>query len=59
MWVHEEMRGLGIGLRILQELEAKAREFGLSPLRLETNQILKEAQGLVSTVRPPRSRAVQ
>jgi GNAT superfamily N-acetyltransferase len=46
MWVHEEMRGLGIGLRILQELEAKAREFGLSTLRLETNQILKEAQAL-------------
>jgi len=46
MWVHEEMRGLGIGLRILQELEAKAREFGLSTLRLETNRILKEAQAL-------------
>lgn len=46
MWVHEEMRGLGIGLRILQELEAKAREFGLSTLRLETNQILKEAQAM-------------
>ena len=46
MWVHEEMRGLGIGLRILQELEAQAREFGLSTLRLETNQALKEAQAL-------------
>jgi GNAT superfamily N-acetyltransferase len=46
MWVHEEMRGLGIGLRILQELEAQAREFSLSTLRLETNQALKEAQAL-------------
>lgn len=39
-------QGLGFGQRILQELEAKAREFGLSTLRLETNQILKEAQAL-------------
>ena len=39
-------RGLGVGLRILQELKAKAREFGLSTLRLETNQILKETQAV-------------
>jgi DNA-binding MarR family transcriptional regulator/N-acetylglutamate synthase-like GNAT family acetyltransferase len=46
MWVHEGVRGLGIGLRILHELEAQARELGLSTLRLETNQALKEAQAL-------------
>jgi DNA-binding MarR family transcriptional regulator/GNAT superfamily N-acetyltransferase len=46
MWVHEEMRGLGIGLRILQELEAQACQFGLSTLRLETNAALKEAHAL-------------
>jgi GNAT superfamily N-acetyltransferase len=46
MWVHEKLRGLGVGLRILQELEAKARAFGLLTLRLETKQIPKEAGAL-------------
>jgi N-acetylglutamate synthase-like GNAT family acetyltransferase len=45
MCVHEKL-GVGAGLRILQELEARARAFGLSTLRLETNQILKEAEAL-------------
>jgi GNAT superfamily N-acetyltransferase len=46
MWVCADVRGLGVGRRILEALEALAREFGLRTLRLETNQSLKEAQAL-------------
>jgi DNA-binding MarR family transcriptional regulator/GNAT superfamily N-acetyltransferase len=46
MWVADGARGLGIGRRILDALEAQARELGLSTLRLETNQTLHEAIGL-------------
>jgi DNA-binding MarR family transcriptional regulator/GNAT superfamily N-acetyltransferase len=46
MWVSAEARGLGIGRRLLETLEAQAREFGLRTLRLETNRTLKEAQAL-------------
>jgi DNA-binding MarR family transcriptional regulator/GNAT superfamily N-acetyltransferase len=46
MWVCTDARGLGVGRRILETLEALAREFGLSTLRLETNRTLKEAQTL-------------
>ena len=46
MWVSPAARGLGVGRRILDKLEALAREFGVSVLRLETNRTLKEAQAL-------------
>ena len=46
MWVSTELRGLGIGRRILDDLEAHARRFGLRTLRLETNRTLAEAQAL-------------
>jgi ribosomal protein S18 acetylase RimI-like enzyme len=46
MWVSPAARGLGVGRRILEKLEALAREFGLNVLRLETNRTLKEAQAL-------------
>jgi DNA-binding MarR family transcriptional regulator/GNAT superfamily N-acetyltransferase len=46
MWVAADARGLGVGRRILETLEAHAREFGVSTLRLETNRTLKEAQAL-------------
>jgi DNA-binding MarR family transcriptional regulator/GNAT superfamily N-acetyltransferase len=46
MWVHADARGLGIGRRILEALEAHAREFGLRTLRLESNEALKEAHAL-------------
>jgi len=46
MWVCADVRGLGVGRRILEALEALARELGLRTLRLETNQSLKEAQAL-------------
>jgi GNAT superfamily N-acetyltransferase len=46
MWVSPDARGLGIGRRLLEALEAQARDFGLDTLRLETNQSLREAQAL-------------
>jgi len=46
MWVRADARELGVGRRILESLEAFAREFGIRTLRLETNRTLKEAQAL-------------
>src|SRR5439155_7672035 len=43
MWVADTVRGLGIGRRVLEALEAEARDLGLTTLRLETNQTLHEA----------------
>jgi DNA-binding MarR family transcriptional regulator len=46
MWVAAHARGLGVGRRLLTELEARARERGLDAVRLETNRSLTEAQAL-------------
>lgn len=46
MWTAPSARGLGIARKILQTLEAKAHEVGLTTLRLETNRVLTEAQAL-------------
>jgi DNA-binding MarR family transcriptional regulator/GNAT superfamily N-acetyltransferase len=46
MWVAASARGLGIGKRILERLEALARERNIPLLRLETNKALTEAQAL-------------
>jgi DNA-binding MarR family transcriptional regulator len=43
MWVADAVRGLGIGRRLLVELEARAREHGARTVRLETNRNLSEA----------------
>ena len=43
MWVDPTSRGLGIGRRLLESLEALARENGVRVLHLETNRALKEA----------------
>ena len=46
MWVARSARGLGLGRRLLAELEARAREHGVRVLHLETNRALPEAIGL-------------
>jgi DNA-binding MarR family transcriptional regulator/GNAT superfamily N-acetyltransferase len=46
MWVAEPARGLGIGRRLLAELEARATEHGTQVLRLETSRLLNEAIAL-------------
>lgn len=46
MWVADSVRGLGIGRRLLGELESYAAATGVRVLRLETNKALTEAIGL-------------
>jgi DNA-binding MarR family transcriptional regulator/GNAT superfamily N-acetyltransferase len=46
MWVAPSARGLGVGRRILSELEEHARRRGVKHVRLETNKTLKEAGAL-------------
>jgi GNAT superfamily N-acetyltransferase len=46
MWVAPATRGLGLGRRLLRELEALARARGVRVLRLETNRSLTEAIAL-------------
>lgn len=46
MWVSPTVRGLGLGRRLLGELEAHAAAHGVHTLRLETNRALTEAIGL-------------
>jgi DNA-binding MarR family transcriptional regulator/GNAT superfamily N-acetyltransferase len=43
MWVDDNQRGLGIGRRLLAELEHHARAQGAKTARLETNKALQEA----------------
>ena len=49
MWVAPEVRGLGLGRRLLAELEARAAARGVRTIRLETNRTLAEAIGLYRT----------
>lgn len=43
MWVANRARGLGLGRRLLAELEDQARRHGATVVRLETNHALTEA----------------
>ncbi|HTK09475.1 MAG TPA: MarR family winged helix-turn-helix transcriptional regulator [Ktedonobacteraceae bacterium] len=43
VWVASHARGLGLGRRLLLELEHNAQEAGVTILRLETNRALTEA----------------
>lgn len=43
MWVAADSRGLGLGRRLLVDLEARARKAGARVVRLETNRSLTEA----------------
>ena len=49
MWVAFEMRGLGLGRRLLERLSAEAASRGIQILRLETNRSLSEAKRLYET----------
>lgn len=46
MWVDPRIRGLGIGRKLLFDLEGNARAQELKVLRLESNESLKEAHAL-------------
>lgn len=46
MWIASDARGLGLGRRLLHELEQHARRAGASAVRLETNRALREAIAL-------------
>jgi DNA-binding MarR family transcriptional regulator/ribosomal protein S18 acetylase RimI-like enzyme len=46
MWVAPAVRGIGLGRRLLAELEAHAAAHGVRVLRLETNRTLTEAISL-------------
>lgn len=43
MWIAPEIRGIGLGKRMLERLELEARRQGARGVRLETNSSLKEA----------------
>ena len=46
MWVSDDVRGQGIGRRILTALEDRAREAGHSVVRLDSNGALPDAHAL-------------
>ena len=50
MWIAESVRGLGVGRRLLAELERHACNAGVKVLRLETNRGLHEAIRLYQTL---------
>ena len=49
MWVSPDVRGLGLGRRILERLADEAKVRGMQTLRLETNRTLEEARRLYET----------
>lgn len=46
MWVSRDVRGTGIGRRLLTAIENQAARLGMTTVRLETNKNLNEAQAL-------------
>lgn len=46
VWVSPSARGIGLGRRLLTELESRARDHGCARVRLDTNRTLTEAIAL-------------
>lgn len=46
MWIAPDVRGLGLARRLLEELEAEARQSGAKRVVLDTNRALTEAQAM-------------
>ena len=46
MWIAPQARGMGLGRKLLEALEAKARSLGYRSVKLETHRSLGEAQRL-------------
>jgi GNAT superfamily N-acetyltransferase len=46
MWIAPEARGLGLGRRLLEQLEACARDSGAEVAHIETSAVLTEALSL-------------
>jgi ribosomal protein S18 acetylase RimI-like enzyme len=46
MWISPDLRGLGLGRRLLKSLVAEAESQGMAIIRLETNRSLVEAINL-------------
>ncbi|SFP97614.1 Acetyltransferase (GNAT) domain-containing protein [Roseivivax halotolerans] len=46
LWVSPEARGAGLARRLMDALENRARDLGMSTLRLDTNSALPEAVAL-------------
>jgi len=46
MWLSQSVRGLGLGRRLLGELERHAHDHGARLVRLDTNHVLAEAIAL-------------
>jgi GNAT superfamily N-acetyltransferase len=46
MWISPDLRGLGLGRRLLKFLVAEAQSQGMAIIRLETNRSLVEARNL-------------
>lgn len=49
LWVHQDTRGLGIGRRLLQRIEADAAAHAVTTVRLGTHSVLVEAITLYSS----------
>jgi ribosomal protein S18 acetylase RimI-like enzyme len=43
LWIAPTARGMGLAQRMMREAEAKARDLGISCLRLDTNSVLSDA----------------
>jgi GNAT superfamily N-acetyltransferase len=49
MWVHPDLRGRGVGRKLLAALEQASRELGHTVVRLDTNGHLEEAISLYTS----------